>query len=113
MAQTFDALAQFHEGAKCRQARYLAANHVVDLVGGEPVGPDVVELLDAERHAAIRGVDLKNLGVDRIAFLEDFGGIFNARRSADIAHVDQAVEAFLNFHEGPEFGEVADATANL
>src|ERR1700680_570571 len=113
MAQTLDALAQFHEGAKGREARDLAANHVVDLVGGEPVGPDIVELLDAERHAAIRGVDLENLGLDRIAFFKDFGGIFDARGPADIAHVDQAVEAFLDFHEGPEFREIAHAAGNL
>ena len=79
MAQTLDAVAEFDEGAKGGEARNLAANDVVELVRREPVGPNVVELLNAERHAAIGGVDLKHLGLDGIAFLEDFAGIFNAR----------------------------------
>ena len=67
--------AKLDERAEGGEARNLAAHHVIDLVRREPIGPDVVELLDAQRNAAIGGVDLEHLGLDRVALLENFAGV--------------------------------------
>ena len=75
-------------------------------------GPDVVDLLDAERNAPRGLVDLQHLGLDRVALFVDLGGSLDSPGPGNIADVNQAVESFLDFQERAEFGEVADFSAD-
>ena len=79
----------------------------------KPIGPDVVELLDAQRNAAIRRVDLEHLGLDGVALLERIARMLYAARPTDVADVDQAVKPFFNFDERAELGQVAHAAGDL
>ena len=108
MAEAFDPVRQLDERAKGRDARHSSADQIADLVLLKPVGPDVVHLLDAERNAPRRLIDLQHFGFDRVALFVDLGGILDAPGPGNIADVDQAVEAFLDFEERAEFGQVAD-----
>src|SRR4029077_14666847 len=63
VAKPFDAFRQLDERAEIGGARHFAANYFVQFVRAEPVRPDVVQLLDTERKAAIFGVHLENFGL--------------------------------------------------
>src|SRR6266851_3332323 len=70
VAKGFDVFTQFDERAERGDARNLAFHDLPDLVLLEPVTPNVVDLLDAQRHAAILRIDLEHLGGDVFALLE-------------------------------------------
>src|SRR5205085_2358249 len=80
-------------------ARNFTLHDLADLVLLEPVAPDVVDLLDAERDAAIFGIDLENLRGDGLAFLEDFVRILDALGPADVTDVDEALDALFELDE--------------
>src|SRR6267154_395761 len=70
VAKRFDVIAQFDERAKRGDARNLALHDLPDLVLLEPVAPDVVDLLDAQRHPAVLRIDLHHFGGAVFALLE-------------------------------------------
>src|SRR5579859_815529 len=108
VAKSFDIVAKLDERAECGDTRDFAFHDLADFVLLEPLAPDVVDLLDAERDAAIIGIDLQNLGRDGFALFENFMRILDALRPANVADVDEAVKAFFDFHEGAELRDVAD-----
>src|SRR6266853_27634 len=112
VAETFNAVRNFDERAKRRDPRNSSANQVANLVFLKPARPDIVDLLDAERYAARRRIDLQHFGFDRVALFVNIGGILHAPGPGNIAHVDQAVETFLDFQERAEFGQVPDLSAD-
>ena len=58
VAQALDARGQFHKRAEVGYAHHFALHDVVDVMRAEPVCPDVIHLLDAQRQAAILRVNL-------------------------------------------------------
>src|SRR5467141_653901 len=99
VAKRFDVFTQFDERAERGDARNLALHDLPDLVLLEPVAPDVVDLLDAQRHTAVLGINLQHLGGDVFAFLEHLVRVLDAFRPAHIADVHKPVEAILDFDE--------------
>ena len=51
---------------------------------------------------------MQNFRGDRLALLENFVRILDALGPADVADVDEAIEAIFDFDERAEFGDVAD-----
>src|SRR5256885_16444609 len=72
VAERFNVFAQFHKRAEGGDARNLALHDLADSVLLEPVAPDVVHLLDTQRHTAVLRVDLQHLGGNVLALLENF-----------------------------------------
>src|SRR5260370_15712811 len=108
VAETFNAVRNLNERAKRRDPRNSSANQVANLVFLKPARPDIVDLLDAERNAPRRRIDLQHFAFHRLALLVNISGIFHASRPRNIAHVDQAVETFLDFQERAEFRKIPD-----
>src|SRR5206468_6542127 len=79
-----------------------------DLVLLEPVAPDIVHLLHAERYPSVVFIDAQHLCSDRFALLENFVGILDPFGPADVTDVHQAIKAILDFDECAEFHDVAD-----
>src|SRR5690242_12080046 len=103
VAKGFDIVPQFDERTERGNTRNLALHDLADLVLLEPVAPDVVDLLDAERYTAVLWVNLQHFGGDVFALLENFVWILDALRPADVANVHEAVETVFDFDEGAEF----------
>src|SRR5208282_4237159 len=112
VAEALDAGGELDEGAEIRQAHHLAFDHFADLVRGHPVGPDVVDLLDAEGEAAVLHVDLEDLGLDGFALAQNLAGVLRFIAPTDVGDVDQALDALLDFDEGAEIGHAADAPSD-
>src|SRR3954463_7419799 len=113
MAKTFDAVGELDERAKRREPRYLAAHNIIDLVSGEPIAPDVVQLLYAQGNPARGGINLQYLGGDGFAFLENFIGILGSSRPANVSGVNQAIKTRLDLHERSVISDASDLTGNL
>ena len=62
------------------------------------------------REAAILRLDAENDCLDLLALLYDFRRMLDALGPAQVGDVDEAVDAILDFDEGAEVGEVANAT---
>src|SRR5260370_21677848 len=84
MAERFDVFAQFDERAECGDARNLALHDLPDLVLLEPVAPNVVDLLDAQRNAAVLRVDLQHLGGQLVTPLDHLARMLKPLRPAHI-----------------------------
>src|SRR5467141_3146531 len=105
MAERFDVFAQFDERAERGDARNFALYDLPDLVLFEPVAPDVVDLLDAQRYAAVLRVGLQHLGGNVFALLEHLVRILDAARPAYVSDVHQTVKAILDLHERDEHSD--------
>src|SRR5256885_12251746 len=106
VAERFDVLAQFDERAERGDARNLALHDLPDLVLLEPVAPDVVDLLDAQRHAAVLRIDLQDLGGNVFALLEYLVRVLHPAGPADVSDVHQPIKAILDLHERAELRDV-------
>src|SRR5712692_2331300 len=106
VAKCFDVFAQFDERAERGDARNLALHNLPDLVLLEPVAPDVVDLLDAQRHAAVLRVDLQHFGRDVFALLEDLVWIFDALCPTHIADMHEPIETIFDLDERAELRDV-------
>src|SRR5579864_1187901 len=110
MAQAFDALSDFHEGAERGHAQDFAVDDIADVVRGEERFPDIgLKLLNAQGQAALVGFDRQNHGFHAVALLQYFGRMLHALGPAQIADVDQAVDAVFNLNESSEVGKVTNA----
>ena len=65
------------------------------------------ELLVAEAQAAVVLVDSENLNFDVGTDLSEFAGVFDFLGPGEVADVDKTVDAFFDFNEYAEVGEVA------
>src|SRR5581483_1163572 len=106
VAEPLDVFAELDERAESRQARNLTLHDLADLVLLEPIAPDVVDLLHAERHAAVLRVDFQHLRRHRLALLEHLVGILDALGPTDVADMDEAVKAVLDFDKRAELHNV-------
>ena len=68
-----------------------------------------LKLLDAERQAALLRLNAEHDGLHLLALLQHFGGMLDALGPAQVADVDQAVDAVFDLDEGAEVGQVAHA----
>src|SRR5271154_4388257 len=107
VAKRFDIFADVDKRAEGGDARNFAFHHVADFVRLEPIAKNVVDLLHAQRHAAIFWINLEHFGGDIFALLEDLVRILDALGPADVADVHQAIKAIFEFDECAEFGDVA------
>src|ERR1700720_3510948 len=108
VAERFDILAKFHERAEGSDTRNLALHDLADFVLLEPVAPDVVHLLDPQRHPPVLRIDLQHLRGDGFTLLEHFVRILHPPGPAHIADVHQSVKAILDFDERAELRDIAD-----
>ena len=67
-----------------------------------------LQLLHAQREAAVVRLNGQNNGLDLVALLQNFRRMLDALGPAQVADVYQAVDAVLDFDEGAEVGQVAD-----
>ncbi len=74
---------------------------------GEEALPGVLlGLLEAERDAALVGIDLEHLHLDLLARRDDLAGVHVLLGPAHLGDVDQAFDARLQLHEGAVVGDV-------
>src|SRR5256885_1958775 len=107
MAKGLDVFTKFHERSERGDSRNLALHNLPDLVALEPLAPNVVDLLDAQRHPPVLRIDFQHFRGDRLALLENFVGILDPPGPAHVAHVHQAVESILDFDERSKLRDVA------
>ena len=68
----------------------------------------VLGLLEAQRDAALVGVDLEHLHLDLLAGGDDLAGMDVLLGPAHLGDVDEALDARLQLHEGAVVGDVRD-----
>src|SRR5258705_3831555 len=107
VAEPFDVFAELDERAERGDARNFSAHDVAHLVLLEPVAPDVVHLLHAQRHAAVLGVNVQHPRGDRLARLQHLVRVLHPARPADVADMHQPVKALFDFNERAELSDVA------
>src|SRR5690242_12596050 len=109
MAETLDAFGDFDEGSECRYAQDFAVHDVTDVMALEEGLPDIrLELLHAERKTTLVGFDCQNNRLYPIALFQNFGRMLYSLGPAQIADVDQTVDAVLNLDKGAEIGQIAN-----
>src|SRR6185312_15215278 len=73
----------------------------------------LLELLHAQRDAAVVGVDREDDGVDLVAGVNHLRGMLHALGPGHFADVDQTLDALLELDERTVVGDGEDAAANL
>src|SRR5258708_4913124 len=99
VAERLDIFAQLHERPERSDPRNFALHQLPNLVRLEPIAPDIVDLLDAQRYAAIFRIDLQHLGGDWLALAENFVRILHPPGPTHIPNMHQTVESILDFDE--------------
>ena len=104
--QAVDVFFDFHERTELGQVTDLAldlrANRVLL---GQLVPRVALDLLQAERDAARRGIHAEHHGVNRIPHVEDLRRVLHALAPRHFAHVDQAFNARLQLDERAVVGQ--------
>ena len=109
VAQAFDSVGDLDKCAEAGQAQHLAVDDIAHAMLLEEGLPDIgLQLLHAQREAAFVGLDRQHDGLHLVALLQDFRRMLDALGPAQVADVDQAVDAVFDLDEGAEVGEVAD-----
>ena len=109
VAQTFDAFGDFDESAEAGHPQNFALNHVANAMLLEEGLPDIgLKLLHAQRQTTLVRLDRQNDGLHAIALLQNFRGMLHALGPAQIADVNQAINAVFDFDEGAEVGQIAN-----
>src|ERR1700722_1867861 len=110
VAEALDAFGDFNEGSELRGTQNLALQYVANRVLIEEGLPDIgLELLDAERQAAILRLHAEHYGPHLLTLLQHLGGMLHALGPTQIGDMDQTVDAILDLDEGAEVGEIAHA----
>src|SRR6266581_4263787 len=99
VAKCFDVFAQFDERAERGDARNLALHDLPDLVLLEPVAPDVVDLLDTQRHAPVARLDVEHHDIHFFTNFGDLRRVLDLLVPAHLRHVYQAFDALFQLHE--------------
>ncbi len=94
------AVLDFDEGAEFGDVADFAGDDRADGIffGGEQPGIGQ-RLLDAERDAAVAGLDVQDDDVNFFADFEEFRGMLDFLGPADLADVDEAFDALFEFDE--------------
>ena len=109
VAQTLDAFGDLNESSELRGAQNLALHHIANAMLLEEGLPHIrLQLLDAQRQTTVFRLDAKNDGANFLTLLENLRGMLDALGPAQIADVNQSVNAVFNFDEGAEVGQVAN-----
>src|SRR5579863_8798732 len=112
--EAVDAIFDFEESAEVGEIADPAFNGHADgefLVERVPrVGG---ELAHAERDAALGGIHIEHNALDVIADVDQLRGMLHALRPGHFAHVDEALDALLEFDESSVIGDTDDAAGNV
>src|SRR5215475_9288257 len=85
VAQTFNAVFEFHERAEIGEAGDFAGHQIAEMMGVEKFIPGVrLEVLDRERKAAIFDIDRRDDRFDFLILLERFRRMFDALGPGDV-----------------------------
>ena len=108
--QPFEVLFEFHKHAEVGDLGDLAVDDLAgEIVLGNLAQPGVFgELLEAEGHAHLLFVDREDHALKLFALFEQFRRVADFARPAQVAHMQQTVDAFFDFHKRAEVGHVAD-----
>jgi hypothetical protein len=105
--QALDARLDLDEGAVVGEVGDLAEQARALRIAARNADPGVLaQLLQAERHAILLGVELEDLGGDLVADVDHFGRMLDAA-PGEIGDVQQAVDA-AEIHERAVVGDVLD-----
>ena len=110
MDQSLNPFLNLNEDTEVRDvhdgSRHLRADRVL-LIQILPRIPD--ELLDPQREAFLRNVDVQNLDLDLLTLLSHLGGFAKPLGPRDVRNVDQPVNALVESDEDPKIGDVPDS----
>jgi len=107
--QALNAVTQLDECAERHQLGHLALDDRADREVLDELLPRVLGgLLETERDALAGQVDVEHLHVDRVAHLDDLGGVVDVA-PRELGDVNQAVDA-AQVHEGTEVDDRGDGT---
>ena len=108
VAQSLHALRDLDKRAELRRPEHLAMNLVADAMRGEEALPDVgLQLLDAQREAAVLRLNAENDCLHLFALLHNLRRMLDALGPAQVRDVHQAVDSVLDFDESAEVCQVA------
>ncbi len=111
--ETVDALLELDEGAEVRQVADLARDAAADgVLLGDALPGIGKRVLERKRDAPGLGIDVGDDGLDRVARRHDLGGILDLLGPRHLGHVDEALDAVLELHEGAVIGDVRDAAGD-
>ncbi len=114
MDEAVDTVFDLDEGAEIGEVANATLN---DGAGGVLVLkllPGIVlELLHAERDAAVVRVDRENKRVDLVAGFDELRRVLHALGPGHLGDVDEAFDTLFELDEGSVVGDREDATANL
>ena len=71
-----------------------------------------LELLETKGNPFVFGVDIQDLDVDLVTFLDDFRGMLDPLGPRHIRDMNQAVDTGLDFHKRPEGRQVTNLPGN-
>jgi hypothetical protein len=109
-----DALFDADEDAVIGERADLARDLVAGVVLVREEHPRIgLELLETEADALGARVDLEHLALDLLADLEELRRVLDLLGPAHLAHVDEALDARLQLHEGAVVGDRHDLAADL
>src|SRR5205085_145822 len=98
--------------SKRRVTDNAALDRASHLMRVEELFPCVrLKLLDAKRQPMVFRIDIQNDRIDLLAFLQDFGRVFDAP-GGNIGNVHQAVDSLFDFDEGSKIRQIANPAGN-
>ena len=111
VAEAFDSLGDLDKCAECGDPQDFPVHHVANVMAREERFPDIgLQLLHAQGQTALVRFDGKHNRLHAIAFFQNFRRMFHTLGPAQIADVNQAVDAVFDLDEGSEVSEVANAS---
>ena len=112
MDQTLDAFLDLDERTEVGQAHDLDGDVLSLRVAFLDALPGIVQLLVAQAHALLFGIDLEHDGLDFLSLVQHLAGMLDAA-PAQVADVDQSLDAGFHFDKGAEIGDVGDDALGL
>src|SRR6185437_4194376 len=73
----------------------------------------LLKLLESERDATLRWINIQHNGFDFIARLHDLGRMLHPLRPCHLAHMDETFNALFQFNEGAVVGDAQNASTNV